>query len=119
MQSSKIVSTPLEVSIETSDGTVILIKEEQPEKHPQPKNSTDDGTMKLTKEEQPEKQYSLNPNTDDGIVMFAKEEQPEYFQPIVYQYVQIKTVEKWLRGFDGEWKRRRFNVFNFRKPQKT
>ena len=60
---------------ETSDGTVILIKEEQPEKHPQPKNSTDDGTMKLTKEEQPDKQYSLNPNTDDGIVMFAKEEQ--------------------------------------------
>ena len=78
LQSSKIVSTtPLEVSIKTSDGTVILIKEEQPEKHPQPKASTDDGTMMLTKEEQPEKQYSLNPNTDDGIVMFAKEEQPE------------------------------------------
>ena len=89
MQSSKIVSTPLEVSIETSDGTVILIKEEQPEKHPQPKNSTDDGTMKLTKEEQPDKQYSLNPNTDDGIVMFAKEEQPEYLLLVDYQYYTL------------------------------
>ena len=75
MQSSKIVSTPLEVSIETSDGTVILIKEEQPEKHPQPKNSTDDGTMKLTKEEQPEKQKSPKDVTEEGIVIFVKEVQ--------------------------------------------
>lgn len=39
-QSSKIVSTPLEVSIKTSDGTVILIKEEQPEKQLFPKDVT-------------------------------------------------------------------------------
>ena len=44
--------------------------------------------------------------------------QPEYLQIIVYQFVSIKTVEKWLRGFNGWWKRQRINVFNFCKPQK-
>ena len=39
-------------------------------------------------------------------------------QPTVYQFVSIKTVEKWLRGFNGGWKRQRINVFNFCKPQK-
>ena len=53
------------------------------------------------------------------MVKLVKPLHISYLQLVVYQFVLIKTVEKWLREFNGVWKRRRFNVFNFRKPQKN
>jgi len=41
-----------------------------------------------------------------GIVIDVKLLQPEYLQLIVYQFVLIKTVEKWLSEFYREQKRR-------------
>lgn len=34
-----------------------------------------------------------------GMVMAVKLEQPLYLQLIVFQFVLLKTVEKWLCGF--------------------
>ena len=73
----------------------------------------------LVKLEQFMKQLEPKDVTEEGIVMLVKPEHQKYLQLVVYQFVLIKTVEKWLREFNGVWKRRRFNVFNFRKPQKT
>ena len=43
--------------------------------------------------------------------------QNRYLQLIVFQFVLLKTVEKWLCGFYWRRKQRRFNVFNIWKPQ--
>ena len=48
-----------------------------------------------------------------GISMLVRPEQFWYLQLIVYQFVLIKTVEKWLSEFYREQKRRIFNTFNF------
>ena len=44
---------------------------------------------------------------------------PLYLQLVVFQFVLLKTVEKWLCGFYWRRKQRRFNVFNIWKPQKV
>ena len=75
-------------------GIVIEVRLEQPEKASLLILVTLLGIVIEVRLEQPEKAALLILVTLLGIVTEVRLEQPSYFQPIVYQYVQIKTVEK-------------------------
>jgi len=78
---------------------VTEVKPVQFSKAKEPISVTELGMVIEVKSLHPQKASSPMLLTEFGIVIEAKPLQPEYLQLIVFQFVLLKTVEKWLCGF--------------------
>ena len=92
LEQSRKASSPIEVTL---SGMVIEVKPEQPSKAQLSIEVTPSGMVIEVKPVQPLKAPKPIEVAPSGMVIEVKPEHTLYLQLIVYQFVLIKTVEKW------------------------